>query len=432
MNLRPYQKRGYEQALRVFERNRRSVVLVMSPGAGKTVLGSFTAIEIARRSGGKVLWVAHRRELIKQAISTLARLGFEAGAIAPGMRKRPELSIQVASIQTLRVGGHLLDLSEFSVVVWDECHHAVSDDWVKLARQIRAHKAFLIGLTATPERKDGRGLAPLFGTMIVVASHRDLVMQSHLVPTEVLCPARVIEDGVADAPVTLWERHAAGTKTVVFCEGVDHAIAVCDEFKARGYDAAFVEGEMTSRERDRVIRRFVKGRTMILTNCQILTEGFDLPPIRTVVLARRIGSHALYLQMVGRGSRPFESKDRNVVLDLVGNARLYGLPEDDRKFSLKGKPIQLCDEETIKHRKKCKHCGLILVDKPKTCPHCGTPIVSERKRKVHGEKLERMTSEQAKAYAKAALDRLQDYARIHGKPQSWVEERYVKKFGRLP
>jgi len=431
VKLREYQRDGYNKGLELHDRGRQSLCMVMPPGAGKTVLGSHLGISIAQKRQGCVLWVAHRRELIKQAKNTLEKLGFQAGVIAPWGRPNLDLPIQVGSIQTLR-NMNLDDLPHFASVVWDEAHHAMSDDWVMLAKECRRRRSFLLGLTATPERKDGRGMAPLFGSMIVVATQSQLIAKGHLVPTDVLVPPRVIKDGVADAPVKLWEKHTPGTKTIVFCESVEHAQRVAEQFDDRGHRADYVEGEMTSRERERAIKRFVSGRTMILTNCQLLTEGFDLPPIQTVVLARRVGSHALYLQMVGRGSRPFKGKSRATLLDLAGSAKLYGLPDEDRKFSLKGKPITLKDTKRTGKSKLCLACNMVFYERTSRCPRCGSPVGKTKKSKVYSDKLHKMGADEARAYEKAALDRFMDYAKIHSKPMEWVKDRFFRKFGRLP
>jgi len=432
MQLRDYQRRGFEQALKAHRRGRKSVVFVLSPGAGKTTLGSWFSVALSKLMGGKVLWVAHRRELIKQAVQTIRAIGFTAGAIAPRMKREPEALFQVASIQTLRAGRKEAIPPDVVVMVWDECHHAVSDDWVNLAKEARTKKVFLVGLTATPERSDGRGLSPLFGTMIAPVTPRELVKTGRLVPADVLVPDDVLDDGIADVPVKLWEKHAPGTRTIVFCENVDHAVEVAESFADRGHRADFVEGEMPLRERDKIIRRFARGKIDVLTNCQLLTEGFDLPPIQTVVLARTIGSQSLYLQMVGRGSRPYEGKKRYLVLDLVGNARMYGHPEDERVFSLQGRPITLKNESEIERRPRCRNCGYVFVEPARTCPVCSMPVQRVKGRKIHEKVLSRMTSAQAAAYEAASLDRLRDYARSHGKDEAWVTDKFVQKFGRLP
>lgn len=433
MRLRDYQQRAFDQGMKAFYRGRKSVVFVLPPGAGKTTLSTVYSEALARVMRGKVLWVTHRRELIKQAKKTIENMGFTCGAIAPRMKRDPDALFQLSSIQTLRAGGDDAIPPDIVVMVWDECHHAVSDDWVYLAKEARSKRVFLVGLTATPARSDGRGLSPIFGTMIVPTSPRALVRMGKLVPADILVPDDVLDDGIADVPVMLWERHAPNTRTIVFCESVDHAIEVSDTFADRGHRSHYIENEMSVKERDKVIRKFERGKVEILTNCQLLTEGFDLPPIQTVILARRIGSQSLYLQMVGRGSRPFPGKTRYLVLDLVGNARVYGHPEDDRTFSLQGRPIALKNESEIERRPKCITCGFIFVDTSiRKCPICYTPFQRRSSRKALGKKLSRMSPSETKAYEAAALDRFRDYAASHGKDEQWVVRKFVSKFGRLP
>ena len=427
MILRDYQVEVKKKVIDLFHNKRKSVCVVMPPGGGKTVTGSHAAIEIARLSNGPVLWVAHRKELIKQAQKTINALGFQAGIIAPWAKRQPENLIQIASIQTLRALGII---PQCSVAVWDEAHHSMGDDWNQLAKQLEQMKAFLIGLTATPERSDGRGLRHVFSTMVVAATQKSLIMKGQLVPTEVFVPEVPIVNSIADAPVKMWEKHAKGTKTLVFCENIDHAQVVTAEFIQRGYKAAYIEGNMTSRQRDSVIKRFENNKIDILCNCQILTEGFDLPPIQTTILARSVGSVSLYLQMVGRGSRPFPNKKKSLCLDLAGNAYLWGLPDDDRKFSLIGKPICLKKEAEHKNNMaRCPNCGNMVLKK-KPCSFCGSNLV-KIKTKLAGKKLKRFDSEEGKHIKQSAYNRWLDYAKNHNKSIDWVNERFYKKFGHL-
>jgi len=438
IELRPYQQRAKDVVVALSHR-KNSACLVMPPGGGKTVMGSETALDIARIRKGKVLWVAHRKELIKQAAKTLSfALQFRPGIIAPWAKAERDKPVQVGSVQTI-VRNMKVIPEGVTVVVWDECHHALGDDWNALAKECKKLGAFLLGLTATPERADGRGLHPTFSNLVVAARQRELISKGFLVPTDVFVPELAIRDGVADVPVKLWEKHARRTKTIVFCASVDHAIQVAEEFRQKGYRAAHVEGEMTSRQRSRTIDRFIEGKIDILTNCQILTEGFDLPPIETTILARSIGSVSLYLQMVGRGSRPFPGKRRSLCLDLAGNAILYGSPDADRTFSLKGKPIRLSESKEGKKRRdkerRCPACKVLLAPiehgkfrtRTSVCPRCGARAKGP---KVHGRSLRPLPSEKQLQIENAAWDRLVDYATKHGKTRQWVEDRFLAKFGK--
>ena len=189
--LRPYQEkfiaaiyaeaaRGWQRAkLDGHERGPR-IVGVSPTGSGKTRV----ATEIVRRSvakGKRVLWLAHRTELVEQAGRTLVGAGLVVGVIAASSTWTINLDapVQVASIQTLLARGIY---PEADLVVWDECHHCseAAAEWCSLLTHYP--RAFVVGLTATPERGDGSGLAPLFESLVVGATVRELTALQHLVP----------------------------------------------------------------------------------------------------------------------------------------------------------------------------------------------------------------------------------------------------------
>lgn len=433
MNLRPYQAETVRKALRWQDLGIKSVCIVMPTGGGKTVTGSFLALQAAAKRGGGVLWLAHRKELVRQAAKSLCKYvpAAQVGIIAPWAKRSPGARVQVGSIQTVRLLEHL---PQASVVVFDEVHHMAGDnEWAKLVRTCAKQGAFLVGLTATPERKDGAGLYPQFRKLLVAAKTSELIRQGHLVPAEVMVPPRVITDGIADVPVKLWEKYAPGTRTVVFCSSVDHAIATSQEFTARGHRSAWIEGDMRAKERDRILHLFETGKIRVICNCQILTEGFDMPAIETVLLARTVGSHALYLQMVGRGLRPSAGKRLLKVLDATGSSKLYGHPNLDRTYSLQGKPIVL-DEKKASRQKTCSNCGLLMSMRTAVCPSCGVkPKAMPRKpKKVYSDRLERMSVKQQADIQTWYYSRSLDRARSLGlpDPSGYARDLYFKKFNK--
>jgi superfamily II DNA or RNA helicase len=431
MRLRSYQQEAVETCLGWHNKGTKSLCLVMPTGGGKTVTASRLALEIAQLRDGPVLWLAHRRELIKQAVKSLRKYGVQPSIIAPWATRDLSARVQVGSIQTVRL---LDELPDAAVVVWDECHHAEGEKWSSIAKAYAYRKAFLVGLTATPERADGKGLHPTFRRLVIAAKTSRLMREGYLVPCEVMVPPRLITDGVADIPVALWEQYAPDTRTVVFCSNVEHAKATAQEFVARGYRAAWIEGDMSSRDRERVLRAFETGRIQILTNCQILTEGFDLPSIETVLLARSVGSHALYLQMVGRGLRPEQGKSKMTLLDATGCTRLYGHPNLDRKYSLKGKPIELEDSSKIATR-TCPSCGTILQERGGQCPRCGLSISAQRPRKkVYNDRLEKMSTRQVVEFEKWFYDRALDRAMRQDlvTAQAVARDKFFRRFGKMP
>lgn len=430
MRLREYQKEAFYEVRRRFKKGDRSVVMVLPTGGGKTVLGASLAHSLAGKR--RVLWVAHRKELVDQAVATLDRLGERAGMLTSWGKADSDAQFQVSSVQALRYVNAIPP--GVGVMVWDEAHHALGDDWNRLAQQASEKNVKLLGLTATPERADGRGLSPTFCSMVVGATRRNLIREGFLVPTDVFAPDRPIDDGIADAPVSLWEKHTPGTRTIVFCTSVERAMQVAEEFQVRKHAAEFIEGNMALSEREAILERFATGRTRVLCNCQILTEGFDLPPVQTVVLARKVGSASLYLQMIGRGSRPHKGKKRSVCLDLAGNVHTWGLPDVDREYSLDGKPIILTSSQ--KGIFRCPFCGAYIepqkarkFNQPNQCPSCEKRFGSAAKWKVHGRPISKVGSPDKERFA---LDRWVDYALSHGKDWDWVTLKFVRKFGRRP
>lgn len=423
--LRKYQNEAVSKTLSHVRNGRRSVCIVSPPGSGKTRMGIVAALQVAAelRRPTKVLCIAHRAELIRQLQSDLAECNVEAGIIAPWARRTNHV-VQVASVQSLDAS----DLPQADVVLWDECHHVVADSYYKIFQQL-SRSAIHIGLTATPDRYDGKGLYCAYKSLVVAAQRKNLIRQGYLVPTDVLSPRRMLTEGLADIPVKLWERHAKGTRTIVFARNVDDAKRIAAEFAKRGWPAAYVEGDMNWKVRKTIIDRFREGRTMVMVNCQILTEGFNLPCIDTVVLARPIGHPSLYLQMVGRAGRPYKGKKRALCLDLVGNWKMHGLPDERRRFALNGKPIALAEKGKVLRR--CKRCSRMWrTTVSKTCPYCRHTSAKRRtKTKYLSERLTKASKKQMDEKRQNYFDQLWDHRRNMGYDMAWVERKFVRRFG---
>lgn len=361
---------------------RHPALLVAPTGSGKTVMGS----EIALRRGGRVLWVAHRTELVDQAARSLLRLGLDVGVIKAGRAPNESALTQVASIQTLS----RRTLPPADTVVIDEAHHAVADSYGVLFREY-PHAGFL-GLTATPFRLDGRGLGDVgFREIVVASTVRDLCDARDpgpfLVEPTVFAPAgpslsdvgMVAGDfnqgqlgaamsgpKIVGDVVTTWAERAKGRRTVLFAVNVEHSLTMLARFKAAGIAAAHIDGTTKDEERAATLRALAEHRIDVLCNCMILTEGWDLPALEVAVVARPTQSLQLHLQMLGRIMRACDGKAGALVLDHAGNYRRHGLPTRPIGYSLDGKVVQ-GDDDT----KDCPKCGLVLSRGENPCPECG-------------------------------------------------------------
>jgi len=331
MTLRDYQVRAVASVRRHWEAGERSVCLVAPTGAGKTAMGE----ELVADSEPAV-WIAHRRELITQTAQRLAsRFGSSSvGMIMPGERENPSARVQVATIQTLIARE---SKPKASALVLDEAHHYAPAEWREAEAWYPGCR--IVGLTATPERKDGEPLGDIFGALVVAASYSELVKQGYLVPARVYRPSTSLGNDLAQDPVDAWAKYSEGSRTFLFCGRVIDAHAWAQRFRDEGVPADVIEAKTPTRERDESLARFKAGQLKVICNVNTLTEGVDVPEARTVMLARKFGHVGGYLQAVGRALRAARGKADAILIDLVGASVRHGLPTDDRTYSLSGRAI---------------------------------------------------------------------------------------------
>jgi DNA repair protein RadD len=379
--LRPYQLQAVEQVLAL--RHERPV-LCQPTGSGKTVV----LCELIRRHHGPALVLAHRRELIHQARARLAQHGIHAGLILAG-EPRSALPVQVASIQTLARREYPLA----SLVIVDEAHHAVSQSYQAALGHYAARGAWIVGATATPFRLDGRGLSPTFTAIVAPVTVRDLVEQGSLLDPTVYAPQQPDLKGVATKAgdfdqqqigermssltgniLEHWLALARERRTVVFACNVAHSQALRDRFSAAGIPTAHLDGTTSTTDRDGVLSDLRDGRIQVVTNCAILSEGWDLPALDCAVLARPTKSLCVHVQQVGRILRPAEGKTSALVLDHAGNHYRHGLISDPIEYSLDA-PVK--KQREARSYRQCLACYAIIPLGPSACPQCGDVRISE-------------------------------------------------------
>lgn len=348
--LRPYQHEAVAAAQRDLATH-RSTLLVAATGTGKTV----TFAELVRQAkmrGQCCLVLAHRDELIQQAVRKLEALGMHPEVERAKWRASASADCVVASVQTLR-GPRLTKYARdhFGLIVVDEAHHATAPGYRAILDHFEAAK--VLGVTATPLRADGQALGDVFDTVAYRYEIRQAIREGYLVP---ITARHVVVDGVdlsavktraGDlaqdqlAKVLETEQAIAGVvvpllelthdrPTVVFGVDVAHAKAMCDALNDRRPGCArSVYGSMNDRERSDLLRDFEAGQFQYLCNCALLTEGWDSPRTACVAIARPTKSWALYVQMVGRGTRPCPETGKRDLLLLnfsgkAGRHRLVG------------------------------------------------------------------------------------------------------------
>jgi len=393
--LRPYQFEAVERVRDCVRRGARRVLIVLPTGSGKTLVASHIIASAVAR-GSRVLFLAHRRELVNQAYRKLLVQGLPEDQIgvlmAADPRRRPAAVVQVASVDTLRNRAK----PPAELVFVDEAHRARAKSYKSIAAEYP--KAVHLGLTATPYRADGEGLKDAYDDLVVVASPRQLIAQGYLVEPRVftvsssqlpdLSEVRVKggdydEAALADAVdrqalvgniVDHWLQHAAGLRTVVFAVSVAHSQHIAERFRQAGVAAEHLDGTTPLAERDAILARLEAGSTQVVANCGVLAEGWDQPSVKCAVLARPTKSTGLYLQQAGRILRPWQDT-RAVILDHGGCALEHGLPQEDREFSLEGtKKKRFRKGLVVPASKVCPECYAVLAPAVRLCPECGCTL----------------------------------------------------------
>ena len=375
IELRDYQSDLVERIRESFRTNRR-VLAVAPTGSGKTVVFAYITSNAAAK-GKRVIVLAHRAEIVEQISGALDRMGVRHGRIQPGHRMTDD-PVSVAMVQTL--ARRIDQIPAPALLVIDEAHHGIAGTWQTVTSAYLSSR--ILGVTATPRRLDGKGLGDAFDDMIVGPSMSDLIAQGHLAKYRYLAPPKQIDlsavkktmgDYAIDELAAImdknvitgdaighYKQHLDGRPAIVFAVTVAHAERVAEQFNAAGIRAASVDGKMDRSERRDRIDGIGNGKYQILTSCELISEGVDVPIVAGAILLRPTQSLGMYLQQVGRALRPKPDGSDCVILDHVGNVERFGLPDVPRLWSLDTKKKK--DEAEPVHT--CERCFRVFAGGP--------------------------------------------------------------------
>jgi len=417
MQLRDYQLNFVRDIRTAFAQGSVAPLAVAPTGAGKTACMSYIANGAAAK-GNTCGIIVHRQELVVQTSVALARVGLWHGIEAPEPVRRAAIRAQieeggrsfynsdapskVCSIQT--IGRRLDTIDPFNLLFLDEGHHAAAGTWGRLVEAMP--KAKILGLTATPERLDGKGLGRDFGgiytSLVMGPTIGSLIEAGYLATPRVFSPPSSIDTSalhikggdfnaqesaemmdrrqITGDAIDHYRRICNGVPAIAFCASVAHAKHVAEEFIAAGYKAACIDGNTPDAERRGAIRALGEGRLHVLTSCDIISEGTDIPIVGAMIALRPTQSLGLWRQQMGRVLRAYPGKQFAYILDHVGNALRLGLPEDEPEWSLEGrkkKSRDASEREISVSVTVCAECFASFSSEIDVCPHCGTPV--ERK-----------------------------------------------------
>ena len=338
---RPVQR----EALAALEQTRlqgfRRGLVVMATGLGKTWLAAF---DTARPQFRRVLFVAHREEILRQSLDVFRRAQPDADlGLYYGGEKRPDARILFAGVQTLAGNLHRFAPDRFDYVVVDEFHHAAARSYRRVIDHFQP--GFLLGLTATPNRMDGADLLALCSDNLVYECPlTDGIERGDLSPFRYFGIADDVNyapipwRGGRFDPVALTEavetqeraqhaldvwRDKGGGRAIAFCVTVTHADFTAEFFRRNGVAAVAVHSGPSSAPRIGSVEQLRAGELQVICTVDVFNEGLDVPEVDTVLMLRPTESPTVFLQQMGRGLRRGDGKDALTVIDFIGNHRSF-------------------------------------------------------------------------------------------------------------
>lgn len=453
--LYPDQQAVYN-ATRGALRHHRRVLVQLPTGAGKTALAA-AMTKAAADKGTCVFFLVHRVELIRQTALTFQKAGIEFGIISSQYPFRPGMNVYICGIDSLRRRLKNGNIPTPKLLFVDEAHHGMSKTWA--ATMDHYPNAYIVGLTATPHRLDGKGLSGQFDVMVRGLTVAELIEQDRLSDYDLYAPSTPDVTGVHKRAgdfakgeiaeimdtskiigniVGNWRKYAGGKRTIGFAASIKHSLHMVDAFNQGGIAAAHLDGKSQERDRAQTAQDFADGKIQVLWNVDLFGEGYDLAAqagrpvtVDAVIQARPTQSLSLHLQQVGRALRVKSDGSKAVILDHAGNAMRHGLPDDEREWNLHG--AQKGDKSNSSEQdgvaiKQCSECFYVHRPAPQ-CPSCGHiyEITGRKIDEVEGEltKVDKEAmrkaakSEQSKAQSLDALVEL-GMKRGYKNPVAWA------------
>lgn len=437
MKLRKYQASTVTHVISRLTTGQCALVIVSPTGSGKSVIGAAIVLALA---GKRILWCAHRAELLTQARSEMIAAGVpesEIGILTDRRRDNAEARILIAGVLMFQ----RRSVPDVDAIFFDEAHRATAASYRRIRKE--NPKASVIGLTATPWRLDGSPLGDVFDEIHVAAGPSELSMDGFIAsPVTYGLPlekARALTKGVkgkreysdeqlANAmtkkslmgdTIAEWKRLSGGAPTIAFAVNHRHASKLHARFKAAGVRTEYMSKALIANHgaREKMLARLVSGKTQIVINVDVLSEGVDFPSVKCILLVRPTKSLTKFLQQVGRACRPF-NEQRPIIIDHAGNCWRFGLPQEEREWALSGRAKETSGEAPVK---VCPECQAMIPARCEICPECAAEQpISAREREEQEAELERLRLKEEKLAA--ARLRVEQVAQTRGFSNDWVEK----------
>ena len=345
--LYDYQKGAIQQIFEKFNSAPPQYHLLyqLPTGGGKTVIFSEIVRQYLKTKQKKVLVLTHRIELCRQTSEMLTSFGVSNKVIdsKANLDDRAQFSCYVAMVETLnnRLNDGKLELSDIGLVIIDEAHY---NSFTKLFKFFE--KSFILGVTATPlSSNSALPMKDNYNELITGETIKNLIENEFLARCETIAydmgltslevgshgdyTVKSSEDlytsaSILQTTVEAYLNHAKGKKTLIFNNGIKTSINVYHAFRAANLPIMHLDNTASKKQRKQILDWFRETPNAILTSVSILTTGFDEPTIDTIILNRATKSLTLYYQMIGRGSRILNNKEKFTVIDLGNNMYRFG------------------------------------------------------------------------------------------------------------
>lgn len=426
--LREYQVDLIERVRKSYRDGYRRPCIVLPCGGGKSIITA----EIAKRAtekGNRVLFLVHRRELVEQIRQTFYDWGVDL------------YLCRVEMVQT--ACRRLHKMAEPQLIITDENHHCLATSYRKIYDAFPG--AQCLGVTATPTRLNGGGLGDVNDTLVIGVTAKWLIQNGYLAPYDYFAPAVTDLSGLrtqrgeyvtADVVSALdqstiygdvvghYSKLASGSKAICYCSSVAHSKRMAERFCNAGIPAAHIDGDTEKGERARIVEQFRVGALMVLCNVDLISEGFDVPDCSCAILLRPTQSLTLYIQQAMRCMRHQPGK-RAIIIDHVGNYTRFGMPDDDREWTLDPKrklKKMVADSDKIR---QCPECYFTFAYGP-ICPHCGYEFPKTERAELEEQpdaeltRIEGFTLDFRRPEDCGSFKELQEYAKTHGYKPGWA------------
>lgn len=353
MELRYYQK----ECIDILKKNVKKQLIQLPTGSGKTII----FLKYLSENSKKSLIIVPTLDLQQQVYEN-SLLFYHKDEVFLKTCKRPitkdfKIFIFVANSLNFEETRNFLLNQELDHIIIDEAHRSLAPTYKKFLELYTEHNSNykLIGFTATPERLDRKCLLSLFEIITYKKTIYDLVLEGYLCNLEcyrILTKHDIKSDGKSRDFKQIEIRHldnysrnqliyqtyfenCLNKKTLIFCLSVDHAEKIADYLrKEKGVKAHHIHGKQSISNRTEILKKFRSGEIQVITNCQLLTEGFDEPSIEAIIIARPTKSKSLYCQMIGRGTRLFPGKEICSIYELTDNSHkicTFNVAADENK-----------------------------------------------------------------------------------------------------